>query len=134
MALSVQTTNAISDFTVDTILQVGSGALTAAVLYSPNLITPIQGGVFGLVQAVSFVAFRSLVNRCLNVNQPGASTNSKKLSLVIVLVASSALAGAAVGASGCALTAAQVALFAGANFINFFIVAFLMEQAGFNVS
>lgn len=118
MVLSVQTKDAISNFTIDTTLSAGSGALTAALLYSPNSITPMLGSLYGIAQNVSTVAIICFVYYFFNINLVEGSLNSKKLSNINVfilnaacLVASSAVAGAAVAAAGCSLTATQIALF-----------------------
>jgi len=103
---SVSTTNFVSRVVLDAAFEAGAVACAAAALSSP--IGALGGAVFGGIRSISQFPLAMLVTKCLNINNPQASSAAKTLAKALVIFGSYSLAWGALAAAGVTLPLSHV--------------------------
>lgn len=128
--MSVETTNMISKVTIGTAVEAGAVAWGAAAISSP--IGALGGALFGAVRYVSQIPLIMCGTKCLNANNPQASTAAKTLAKAIEFFGSYAIAWGILAAAGFSLTLSHVVTLTLMSIVTSIALHFLLVCLGLN--
>lgn len=103
-----QIRNQVGALSLNALIQMGSGALTATYLYRPCLITPMQGAIFTAGKYICAQPVQSAIIRLLNADKGMISSIKKLILIVTTIFAALGPAYCISLAMGCPLTLSEI--------------------------
>lgn len=130
--MSVQTTNSISKVILSTGIESAAVAWAASAVTSP--IGALGGAIFGAVRYISQIPLIMLGTKCLNTEDPLASSAAKTLAKALQFFGSYAAAWGVLAAAGFTLTLSHIMTLTCISIFTAIGVHFLLDFMGFNTA